>query len=161
MKIYTVGHSTRSLDEFVGVLTAHGVRLLCDVRSRPGSRRHPHFARESLERALPEYVWLGRELGGLRKSYEEHMRSEEFDKGIGRLVYLAEQQPVAVMCAERDWRDCHRRFLSDHLTAVLGFKVIHILDRIAAEVHTRSREARVVEGRLRYDLDESGTPPLF
>src|SRR5271165_4367411 len=126
--IYTIGHSTRSLDELIAGLKAHGVRTLVDVRSFPMSRRLPHFNRESLEVELPKhniaYVWM-KELGGRRKkirddslntglrndsfrNYADYMLTAEFAQGIDRLLTIAEQGNTAMMCAERVYFQCHR-----------------------------------------------------
>ena len=173
MRIYTVGHSTRSLEELVEVLRAHGVELLVDVRRFPGSRRHPHFARESLERALPEagieYLWL-EGLGGRRArrkgrkdsphtawrvagfaSYAEHMETGEFREAAETLLERARETTAAVMCAEALPERCHRRLLADWLT-VRGAEVVHLLDRERTRPHELPEFARVEEGgRLVYD----------
>src|SRR5271165_4327686 len=126
--IYTIGHSTRSLDELIAVLKAHGVRTLVDIRSFPMSRRLPHFNRESLEVELPKhdiaYIWM-KDLGGRRKkirndspntglrndafrNYADYMLTEEFAEAIKRLLEIAQNGNTAIMCAERVWFQCHR-----------------------------------------------------
>lgn len=158
-RIYTIGHSTRGLDELVALLREHDVQRLADIRRFPGSRRHPHFSRESLERELPplgiEYVHL-EELGGRRKplkqsrnmgwesdqfrGYADHMASAEFRAAIDRL--LASDLPTAVMCAEAvPWR-CHRNILSDDLVR-RGIEVVHITGPGASHPHKMSKMARV------------------
>ncbi|MHC4940500.1 MAG: DUF488 domain-containing protein [Planctomycetota bacterium] len=136
MRVFTVGHSNRSFVEFAALLAAHGIERIADVRSYPGSRRYPQFGRAQLERELPAvgvgYVWLGRELGGMR-DYEAHMRTAEFEEGIDRL--LAADGRVACMCAEKLPDQCHRRFLSDALVA-RGIEVIHVIDKDTAVPHT-------------------------
>lgn len=180
MRIYTVGHSTRSLEELVEVLRAHGVELLVDVRRFPASRRHPHFARESLERTLPEagieYLWL-QGLGGRRSgqkgrkgrkgsphtawrvagfaSYADHMETPEFREAAGTLLERAREATAAVMCAEALPERCHRRLLADWLT-VRGTEVVHLLDRQRTRRHELPDFARVEdrgpdEARLVYD----------
>ena len=129
--IYTVGHSNLPWEEFVRLLTDFGVELVADVRRFPTSKKHPHFAREALARGLSQagirYEWLGEELGGYRKGgYEAHMQTETFRRGIARLLSLSDEGRVAILCAERDPRGCHRRFISAHL-ARLGVRVVHIL----------------------------------
>ncbi len=165
MRILMLGHSTRTLDEFLALLNAHDVSLVVDVRSRPHSRHCPQFGREDLEAALREaYLWRGAGLGGLRKSYERYLLTADFDRALAEVLELAKTQSVALLCAEREWSHCHRRYIADHLTAVLGIDVVHLMGEERdppTERHRLSREARVVEGRLRYDLDASGTPPLF
>ena len=145
--IYTIGHSTRSLDKLVHALTGHGIVTLADVRSFPMSRRLPHFNREALEAELPKrgiaYVWL-KELGGRRKkirsdspnlalrndsfrNYADYMMTDEFAQGIARLLEIAGQGKTAYMCAERLYFQCHRMLISDYLTAH-GHTVLHIDD---------------------------------
>jgi uncharacterized protein (DUF488 family) len=134
--VYTVGHSTRSPDELLKILRLAGVSAVIDVRSFPGSRRHPQFNRGELEQWLPdagiEYLHLP-ELGGRRdpapdspnggwrergfRGYADHLASAEFAAGIDRLEQLAESRPTAVMCAEALWWRCHRRLIADVLTA--------------------------------------------
>ncbi len=148
-----------------------------DIRSFPSSARHPHFNREHLERALPqagiEYRWLGKELGGYRKkgdpnsphtalrspgfrNYADHTAAEEFVEGIEKLRELATGKRTALMCAERLWWRCHRSLVSDYLTACQGVEVIHIIESGKAEPHRLHRAARLVEGRLVYDVAEQG-----
>ncbi len=130
--IYTVGHGSRSIEEFLACLSSFGVRAIVDARQWPSSRHHPHFTREELEpslsRAGVRYRWLGKELGGRRpQGYAEHMRTTLFLEGLDRLDAIAEAVPTAVMCAERDPAACHRR----HIATVLerrGFGVRHIID---------------------------------
>jgi uncharacterized protein (DUF488 family) len=132
--INTVGHGSRTLEEFLALLGHHGIQCLVDIRSYPGSRRHPHFAREALSSALAaegiRYVWEGRNLGGLRqgggephtaisepgfRAYCGHMESDCFRQATERVLTLARVTPTAVMCAERQYWNCHRFFLADHL----------------------------------------------
>ncbi len=130
--IYTIGHSDRQLDEFLGVLTHFGIEVLVDVRRFPTSK-WDWFKRENLAAALAlkgiRYVHMGEELGGFRKAgYQEYMKSETFAAGIERLVKMAGEQRVAIMCAERMVFRCHRRFISTTLQS-RGFDVIHIVDK--------------------------------
>lgn len=174
MTVYTVGHSTRSLPELVASLRAHGVELLVDVRRFPGSRRHPHFSRESLERALPAsgigYLWL-EGLGGRRSgragsphtawkvggfaSYADHMETDEFREAAAVLLDRAREATAAVMCAEALPERCHRRLLADWLT-VHGAEVIHILDETRTRLHEIPDFARVEGERLIYDGGQMG-----
>lgn len=171
MHLYSIGHSTRSLEELVELLREHDIRVLVDVRSWPSSRRYPHFSRESLSKSLKEhgleYEWLGRQLGGYRKkglgeespnmawrsqgfrNYADYTLAEEFRDGIRRLLELAEKDTVALMCAERLYWRCHRRIISDYLS-VKGNKVTHILDRGKTEEHKLTSFAESVNGELRY-----------
>lgn len=172
-RILTIGHSTRTLDELVQLLQANRVNLVADVRTVPASRRMPHFARASLERELPhhriDYVHLP-ELGGLRKpnrdsintgwrnasfrGYADHMRSEEFRRGLDRLESLAGAHTVAVMCAEAvPWR-CHRSLLADALT-VQGVEVSHITGPSRPAPHSVTPFARVENGRITYPAPDT------
>ena len=171
MTIYTVGHSTRSLDELVAALRAHGIAKLVDIRSFPMSRRMPHFNREYLEAELPKrdiaYAWL-KELGGRRKkmlqdspntalrndafrNYADYMMTEEFASGIAKLLEIASTGKTAIMCAERVYFQCHRMLVSDYLTAH-GHTVLHIDDeKRPLRQHTLMAEARLVDRKLVYD----------
>ena len=130
--IFTLGTSTRGMEEFIAILKARKIARVCDVRSFPGSRRYPHFSREtfsaSLREAGYEYEWLGERLGGYRKGgYEEHMRTAAFEEGLEELQRLASQAPSAVVCAEAlPWK-CHRRYIARALEE-RGWKVIHVID---------------------------------
>lgn len=167
--IWTVGHSTRSLDEFISLLTAHDITALVDVRSFPGSRRYPHFSKSALSQSLPSQGILYEHnplLGGRRRpsasskntawkntsfrAYADHMESEEFRKGVETLLELASSKRVAIMCAEALWWRCHRSLIADFLKAN-GVKVIHILDNKKTEEHPYTSAARIVEGKLSYE----------
>jgi uncharacterized protein DUF488 len=164
--IFTVGHSTRSLEEFVELLREHSIATLADVRTVPASRRVPHFARASLERTLPErgiaYVHLP-ELGGLRRprpdsgngawrsasfrGYADHMETAEFAAGLARLLDLP--RPVALMCAEAvPWR-CHRSLIADALLA-RGEAVEEIIGPGSERRHEMTPFARVRGARVTY-----------
>jgi len=170
VRLYSIGHGTRSLDELVGVLAGAGVAQLVDVRSFPGSRRHPQFGREALASSLPSrgvgYHWLP-ELGGRRKpgpspsrnpswrveafrNYADYMDAGEFARGIDRLLEIARASPTAFMCAERHWSQCHRRLIADKLWS-LGHEVVHLVERGRAEPHAPPDFLRVDGERLRYD----------
>ncbi len=138
MTVYTIGHSTRKLEEFIGVLRHYGIARLIDIRHFPGSRHNPQFARPSLEQSLPaagiDYVWIEK-LGGFRKGgYHAHMETGEFREGLSELERLASEKPTAYMCAEAVWFRCHRRYVSDALVA-RGWRVIHIFDEKRTEEH--------------------------
>ena len=177
MTLWSIGHSTRSLDELTAALRAHGIEAVADVRSFPTSARHPQFNRERLADELPKagiaYHWLGKLLGGYRKkkrpdsphvalrspgfrNYADHMETEEFAQGIRELLSLVQKQRIAYMCAERLWWRCHRSFVSDHLIALCGAEVVHILDEKKTEPHRLHRTAREADGRLIYDVGETG-----
>ena len=168
MKIWTVGHSTRSGEEFTRILLAHGIEVLVDVRTFPGSRRYPQFNKETLAESLREagidYKHEPR-LGGRRKprpdshnsawrneqfrGYADHMETEEFKNGVRELLELASSKRVAVMCAEAVWWRCHRSLISDYLKAE-GHEVIHILDEKKTEEHPYTSAAMLVDGKLSY-----------
>ncbi|MBS7623508.1 DUF488 domain-containing protein [Candidatus Bathyarchaeota archaeon] len=171
MHFYTIGHSARSLEEFIELLHENGVWILVDVRRWPSSSRHPHFSKMNMSEALKEhgvmYEWLGKQLGGYRKkgleeespskgwssrgfrNYADHTLTEEFREGIRRLLELAEKETVALMCAERLYWRCHRRIISDYLV-VKGHSVTHILEKGKTEEHRLTSFAEVVNGELRY-----------
>jgi uncharacterized protein (DUF488 family) len=178
--IYTIGHSTRPLDDFVALLRREGIGHLADVRAHPGSRRYPHFGRDSLALSLPE-LGIGYshhpELGGRRRglpdspngawrnasfrAYADYMQSEEFRAALDSLLDLARENRVAIMCAEAvPWR-CHRWLISDALAA-RDVDVRHILDA-RSEQHSLSSFAVVHEGKVVYPSESGATrhPDLF
>ena len=172
--IYSIGHSTRTLDELVVALQGHGVKTLVDIRAFPMSRRLPHFNRESLETELPHcgiaYNWM-KELGGRRKkmrddspntglrnesfqNYADYMMTPEFAEGVARLLEIGERENTAIMCAERMWFQCHRMLVSDYLTAH-GHTVLHIDDeKRPVREHKLMAEARLVDGQLVYNAQQ-------
>lgn len=170
--LFTIGHSTRTLQELIDVLQAHSIQTLVDIRSFPMSRRLPHFNRESMERTLPasgiQYIWM-KELGGRRKkslvdspnialrndsfrNYADYMFTPEFERAIAELITLAERSRTAYMCAERLYFRCHRMLVSDWLVAH-AHEVLHIDDAKPPKPHTLMPEARVVDGKLIYRGD--------
>ncbi|HEV3410162.1 MAG TPA: DUF488 domain-containing protein [Chthoniobacterales bacterium] len=169
MKIYTIGHSTRSAEEFIAALQAHGVNLIADVRLLPGSKRYPHFNQDQLSVALHaaniRYEHF-RVLGGRRKprpdsrntawrheafrGYADYMETPEFEAAARQLIEISrEAGPAAIMCAEAVWWRCHRGLISDYLK-VGGVEVLHIIDATKTEPHPFTSAARVVDGRLNY-----------
>ena len=150
------------------MLLAHGIQVLVDVRSFPGSRRYPQFNRSKLSESL---IALGIEykheprLGGRRspradshntawknasfRAYADHMETDEFQRGVEDLLELAAEKRVAVMCAEAVWWRCHRSLISDYLKAA-GNRVIHIIDQNKSEEHPFTSAARIVDGELNY-----------
>ena len=144
--VHTIGHSTRTLETFLGLLAAHRVEVLVDVRRWPASRRHPHFAREplaaALERAGIGYRWRG-DLGGFRKAaqdspntawrvatfraYADFMLTPEFAGAIEEIEVMAREQRLALMCAEAVPWSCHRQLLADAFL-IRGWEVRHIMD---------------------------------
>jgi Uncharacterized conserved protein len=174
MKIWTIGHSTRTIDEFISLLQANQIRLLVDVRSLPGSKRYPQFNKETLADSLGKtgirYEHFP-ELGGRRKAkpestntawrnasfrgYADYMETEEFQKGVKRLLdFAADAGPTAIMCAEAVWWRCHRSLISDYLKA-RGIEVIHVLDTNKNELHPFTSVARFVNGKLSYAAENS------
>ena len=178
--VFTVGHSTRSIEELLALLTGHGVEVLVDVRRFPGSRRHPQFSRESLARSLEEagiqYVHEA-DLGGRRaahpdsphtawrveafRGYADHMETPEFEAALERLIRLAQSRAAVILCAEAvPWR-CHRRLISDALVA-RGVEVRHILGAGRAERHDLDPNARVQPGgRIVYSGPAADQGSLF
>ena len=166
--VWTIGHSTRSLDDFIRLLKLSELANLVDVRSFPGSRRYPQFNRNELSRALSlagiNYYHCPK-LGGRRKpsseslntawrnpsfrAYADHMESEEFREGVDELLELARNTRTAIMCAEAVWWRCHRGLIADYLK-VRGAEVIHIIDAARSESHPYTEAARIVDGQLSY-----------
>lgn len=168
MELLTVGHSNHGEKEFLELLRGAGVTALADVRVSPRSR-YEHFNRSalagSLEAAGIHYVYLGEQLGGRRepvpgspngaweeeafRGYADHMASEQFAAGLARLEELASDHRVAIMCAEGDWRHCHRRLLADALV-VAGHLVRHLAPDGAITEHELNEAAVVTGGRITY-----------
>jgi uncharacterized protein (DUF488 family) len=170
--LYTIGHSTRTLDELIAALCAHQIQTLVDIRAFPMSRRLPQFNRDSLEQSLPaagiRYVWM-KALGGYRKAilqesphiairnqsfrnYADYMLTPEFDHAMLELLALADRSRTAYMCAERLYFRCHRMLVSDWLVAH-GHEALHIDAAGPVKPHALLPEARVVRGRLIYRGD--------
>lgn len=171
--LYTIGHSTRTFDELVSALKAHGIETLVDIRAFPMSRRLPHFNQETLEIELPKrgirYVWM-KALGGYRKktredspntglrnasfrNYADYMLTDEFGRAMDELLRMAEQSRTAYMCAERVYFHCHRMLVSDWLVAH-GHEVLHIDAEGAARAHKLTAEAGLVDGQVIYRDDQ-------
>jgi len=170
--LFTIGHSTRSIEELLAMLAEHGIELLVDVRRFPGSRRHPHFAREALagsvRAASIEYRWV-EALGGRRSrrpdsphtawqvpafaGYADHMDTPAFQHAAGEILAEARQRAVAVLCAEARPEQCHRRLIADHAIAQ-GMPVTDILAPGRSRVHQLPEFARVEGGRIIYDLGQ-------
>jgi len=169
MRIWTIGHSTRAIDEFISLLEENEIKLLVDVRAWPGSKRYPQFNKDALAESLNaqgiHYEHFP-ELGGKRKSkpdsrntawrnasfrgYADYMETEQFQKGIERLLdVVAEAGPTAIMCAEAVWWGCHRSLIADYLKA-RGMKVLHVLGANKVEPHPYTSAARIVNGELSY-----------
>ena len=170
--LYTIGHSTRTLDDLIETLQAHSIETLLDIRSFPMSRRLPHFNRDNLEKTLPaagiQYAWM-KDLGGRRKKtldnspnvalrslsfryYADYMLSPEFERAVAELISVAEQSRTAYMCAERLYFRCHRMLVSDWLSAH-GHQILHIDSARPPKPHELMSEARLVAGKLIYRGD--------
>ena len=179
MTLYTIGHSTRTEDEFLELLRVHGVQRLVDVRRYPGSRRHPQFSRDTLARTLPAAGIDYRhepQLGGRRtpdadslntawrsasfRAYADYMGTPEFQAALERLLADASECATAIMCAEAvPWR-CHRQLIADALVA-RGHEVRNILTAARAEPHVLNAHARVsVDRRVSYPAAPA-QPGLF
>jgi uncharacterized protein (DUF488 family) len=175
-EIFTVGHSTHSIAEFLRWLTAHNIEALADVRRFPGSRRLPQFGKDALKQSLEEagieYHWF-EALGGRRSeknlshlnsawevkafhAYADYTNTPEFQNALKQLETLAKTRRTAYMCAEARWTSCHRRLISDALTA-RGWTVRHITSAKRTELHALPEFAVVKAQRVTYP----GTGMLF
>jgi uncharacterized protein (DUF488 family) len=175
MMIYSVGHSNRSLQEFISILSHYTVLTVIDVRSHPHSLANPHFNKEVLEYELPrssiQYCWMGDGLGGFRpqtpkdspnaawrvksfKNYADYALTDVFSDALAELTALATKQPAAVMCAEILWTRCHRRIIADYLLA-RGWGVVHIVDASRSTTHELTPFAKVEGTHVTYP------PPLL
>ena len=171
VRIHTIGHSTRTLEAFLGLLRREDIRHVVDVRRYPASRRHPHFESVALERALGAagiaYSHVP-SLGGRRnanpmspnvgwrnasfRGYADHMATFEFEAALDALVVIASRVPTTLMCAEAvPWR-CHRTLIADALVA-RGHDVFHILDA-AASPHKLTSFAVIRNGCVEYPGEE-------
>ncbi len=168
LTIWTIGHSTRPLDEFLDLLAENRIKVIVDVRSYPGSRHCPQYGQAALRETLAEhgveYRWLDM-LGGRRRArldspntvwrnasfrgYADYMQTVEFDRGLEELLTLARKGRSAVMCAEAVWWRCHRSMIADALKA-RGVRVLHIMGPNTATEHPWTAPARIVDGNLTY-----------
>lgn len=167
--IHTVGHSTHEIAHLIALLRRHGIGAVADVRRYPGSRRYPQFNAAALDETLRaggiRLEQFGESLGGRRRpqpnspnrgwrvegfrGYADHTASDEFAAGLHGLEQLAGSVPTAVMCAEADWRRCHRQLIADALV-VRGWRVLHILADGRVEEHERTPFAVVQGERISY-----------
>ena len=171
-RLYTIGHSTLPIEDFVQALQSHAIQTLVDIRAFPRSRRLPQFSRESLEKSLPgagiQYQWM-KSLGGYRmkiredsphialrsetfRNYADYALTGEFKLAMNELLAVAEKWRTAYMCAERLYFRCHRMLVSDWLVAN-GHEVMHIDGTGPAKLHTLSADARVIDGEVIYRGD--------
>ena len=174
--LWTIGHSTRSLDEFLALLKDNAIEVLADVRHYPGSRKYPHFNEEPLQDVLQEAgirYEAFTELGGRRKvqpdspntawrhpafrGYADYMQTKEFRDGIERLKALASKQHTAIMCSEAVWWRCHRGLVSD-LFKLNGTRVLHIMGPASPPEHPYTSAAHVMYGHLDYSGDQHQLP---
>ena len=174
--LWTIGHSTRSLDEFIALLKDNRIEVLADVRHYPGSRKYPHFNVEPLRQALHvagiRYEAFT-ELGGRRKvqpdspntawrhpafrAYADYMQTKAFHDGIERLEALASKQRTAIMCSEAVWWRCHRGLIAD-VFKLNDTRVLHIMGPGAPVEHPYTSAAHVVDGRLDYSGEQHQLP---
>ena len=168
-QIWTIGHSTKPLEEFLELLHTHAIEVLADVRRFPGSRKYPHFLKEAMEESLPESGIGYRHfpaLGGRRKpennsrntvwrnkafkGYADYMATDSFQEGLESLLETAAEKSTAMMCSEVLWWRCHRSLISDLLKS-RGYTVNHIMSPVKMQEHPFTSAARIVEGKLSYD----------
>jgi uncharacterized protein (DUF488 family) len=175
LEVMTIGHSTRAMEQFIHLLKAHGVNRLVDVRTVPRSRHNPQFNRDrvaaAMHRARLHYMYMPG-LGGFRharrdsintgwhnasfRGFADYMQTPEFRKNLDKLIELAEQERVAVMCAEAvPWR-CHRSLIADALLA-RGIKVLEISSASRTRPHTMNPWAQVNGTQVSYPGDGSAT----
>jgi uncharacterized protein (DUF488 family) len=170
--IWTIGHSTRAIEEFLSLLAGSRIEAIADVRSFPGSRRYPQYGREALAATLAAhaigYHWLPA-LGGRRRAlpdspntawrnasfrgYADYMSSTEFAQGLTELLEVSNKARTAIMCSEALWWRCHRSMIADAL-CVRGIKIVHILDAKHSVAHPMTSPARIAGGVLSYAARE-------
>ncbi|GAB3273717.1 DUF488 domain-containing protein [Arthrobacter pigmenti] len=168
--LFTIGHGTREKGEFVELIANAGIEQLVDVRIGPGSRKHPHFGKDKMQRWLPEagidYRWEKR-LGGFRKleqdspdialrndsfrAYAGYMRSADFLTALSELLGQARHIRSVIMCSETVWWRCHRRLIADHGVLLDGFQVQHLMPQSRWADHKPTSGVRVADGELIYD----------
>jgi uncharacterized protein (DUF488 family) len=166
--IWTIGHSTHPINEFISMLKSFQIQLLTDIRSFPGSKRYPHFNKESLQVSLSandiKYIHL-KNLGGRRKpnkdsintrwrvaafrGYADYMETDAFKNAIQELENIAHNHRTVYMCSEAVWWSCHRSLVSDYLKN-RGWTVMHIMGVNKETEHPYTKPARIVKGKLTY-----------
>jgi uncharacterized protein (DUF488 family) len=179
LTIWTIGHSTRTLEEFIHLLGENQVEILVDVRHFPGSRRLPHFNKPELARSLADagirYEHLV-ELGGRRpvradshnlmwqnasfRGYADYMETPPFLDGFDRLLKIASGGRTAIMCSEAVWWRCHRSMIADDLKSK-GTTVLHIMGPGKIQEHPYTSAARLVNGQLSYQSPLFDPEPLL
>lgn len=166
--LYTSGHSTRTIEEFIALLQSFKIKVLADIRRLPGSRKYPQFDQDALKQSLEEngitYIYL-EELGGRRpaqkdskntvgrnksfQGYADYMDTESFANGAAELAKYALQKPTAIMCSEAVWWRCHRSMVSDYFKAK-GWEVRHIMALGKTTEHPYTAPAKVVGEKVFY-----------
>lgn len=168
LHIWTIGHCTHHLEEFVYWLKAHKIEALVDIRRYPGSRKYPHFNKENMEESLPKndiLYYHFENLGGRRKAkpdsvnqvwrhasfrgYADYMETSEFKATVADLKAIASEKRTAVMCSEAVWWSCHRAMVSDYLKAD-GWQVLHIMGPEKTTEHPYTKPAKIEGGKLVY-----------
>lgn len=169
--LWTIGHSTHTLETFIDMLLSFNIEVVADVRSLPGSRKFPQFDQENLMEKLPQvgiqYIYI-KDLGGRRKmrkdsdntgwrsvsfrGYADYMETDPFKSGIAELEHLASQKRTAIMCAEAVWWRCHRSLVSDYMKWK-GWQVFHIMGVGQEKEHPYTAPAHIINGRLSYKAD--------
>ncbi len=177
-RIWTIGHSTRPIVEFIELVRMNGIEVVADVRRFPSSRAYPQYNEPALRSALGaeaiEYVWLP-SLGGRRRplphspndawrneafrGYADHLATEEFASGLFDLLMIADGAPTAIMCSEAVWWRCHRSLIADVLRSI-GIDVQHIIDSAKTTVHPFTSPARIVNGELTYSKETPENPDV-
>jgi uncharacterized protein (DUF488 family) len=177
MTLFTFGHGTATQETIAAILQRAGIELVVDVRIAPGSRRHPYVARSALEQWLPDagiaYRW-DRRLGGFRRpapdspdvgwrnesfrGYAGWTRSEEFRRATDALLDDAERVRTTVMCSESLWWQCHRRLIADVVVLLRETPVVHVMHDGRDTAHVPTPTARVADGVLVYDLEQTALP---
>jgi uncharacterized protein (DUF488 family) len=175
--LHTVGHGTLAADDLALLLRETGIALVVDIRTHPGSRRHPQFNRPAMEQWLPEhglaYAWEPA-LGGRRtprpdsphvalhvpafRGYADHMESDEFAAALDGVLAEASSRSTTVMCAESVWWKCHRRLVADAAVLLRSQRVLHLMHDGRVTEHPPMTEARVEGARLVYDLADQQLP---
>lgn len=166
--IFTIGHSTKTIEEFLDLLFSFDIKVLADIRRLPGSRKYPQFDQDNLRKSLEEngieYIYI-EELGGRRKvspdsknttwrnksfqGYADYMETESFENGVKELEKLALEKNTAMMCSEAVWWRCHRSIVSDYLKAK-GWEVLHIMALGKATEHPYTAPARIIGNQVFY-----------
>lgn len=177
--VFSVGHSNRSLDELLRLLTTNSIKIVVDIRSYPYSRRFSHFCQDTLSEAVNaldmEYRWAGRQLGGLRKSvnpashpalsddslrgFAEYMHTDTFDRAIAQLLNLSAAANTVMLCAEKAPERCHRSLICDYLL-LKNANVIHLIDDNSRQLHHLCSNARTDSTGLVYDRNATASLKL-